>query len=199
MSHTKTITLYTIDELDKTTRDKALDNLRVNYLDYDWWDLLFDDFKTVGKLIGIDIDDIYFSGFGSQGDGACFTGSYAYNKGALKAIKEYAPNDKELHDIAKTLQVIQKPYFYKLTAVVSHRGHYCHEQCNDIDVYKDDGCIYSSIPNKAQEDLSYELRSYMKWMYGALEKEYYYLLSDEAMIENCQTNDYLFSESGELE
>lgn len=42
-------------------------------VDCDWWDCVYDDSKEVCAAFGIDIDDIAFSGFYSQGDGASFT------------------------------------------------------------------------------------------------------------------------------
>jgi hypothetical protein len=75
---------------------------------------------------------IYFSGFSSQGDGACFEGTYRYKKGSVKAIKAHAPQDKELHRIAKGLQEAQRPTRYSITANIKHRGRYYHPGCMEI-------------------------------------------------------------------
>ena len=47
----------------------------------DWYESTFDDAKAIGALMGMDIDGIYFSGFCSQGDGACFEAGLSYRKG----------------------------------------------------------------------------------------------------------------------
>lgn len=52
-------------------------------------------------------------------------------------IREYAPQDTELHRIADALQAIQRRNFYQLRADASHRGHYYHEYCMAISVERD--------------------------------------------------------------
>lgn len=196
---TKTIQLYTIDELCNEAREKALNKLRENWFDYDWHEGILDEAKTIGALMGIDIDKIYFSGFWSQGDGACFECNYQYKKGALKAIKDYAPLDAELHSIAKNLQDIQKRYFYYLSASTEQRGHYYHEYCTCITVRNNAPWLYSSdVPEEVEESIKDYLRDFMRWIYSQLGIEFDYLNSDEVMIENCRSNEYFFDESGVL-
>ena len=75
---TKTINVYSFDELSEQAKEKAREWFRAGTLDYEWWDGVFEDAKRVGALIGIGIDDIRFSGFWSQGDGASLSGTYTY-------------------------------------------------------------------------------------------------------------------------
>jgi len=146
---------------------------------------------------GIDINIIYFSGFSGQGDGACFEGSYQYKKGGLKALIDYAPQDEELHYIAKNLQSTQRKAFYQLTANVKHRGHYYHELCTYINIR--DERDYHFLDDDLEEEIKDELRSFMQWIYGKLEKEYEWLTSKEAIIESIEANEYTFKSNGELE
>lgn len=57
-------------------------------LDYAWWDSTYDDFKSKCKDLGIAVDDIEFSGFCSQGDGARFDGSVSDWELLLKHLKK---------------------------------------------------------------------------------------------------------------
>ena len=41
---------------------------------YDWWKTLYADFTNDCAALGVRVDDIQFSGFYSQGDGAVFSG-----------------------------------------------------------------------------------------------------------------------------
>ena len=116
-------TVYTFDELSDRAKEKARDWYRERRaLDYGWWECTYEDVDNIFKIIGITSDDyvkcmdgtmrrkgpdIRFSGFSSQGDGACFEGSYNYKKGALKAIRAYAPKDEELHRIVRELQELE--------------------------------------------------------------------------------------------
>jgi len=189
---TTTRTLYKFDELSDEAKEKAIERYRENNLDYDWYDFVYDDAITIGKLMGIKIDRIYFSGFSSQGDGACFEGEYFYNAGSVKAIKDYAPQDETLHRIAKDLQNIQRKTFYHLYAYVKHSGHYYHENCTNIDVRND----VQELTDEQEQGIKDCLRDFMRWIYKQLESEYDYLQSDEQIRETIQANEYEFTEDG---
>lgn len=189
-------TVFTYDELSEKAKKKARDWWREGGMDYEWWDCIYDDAKFIGSLVGIEIDDIYFSGFSSQGDGASFTGTYRYVKGGSKALKAEAPTDKELHRIADQLQAVQRQNFYRLYASVSHRGRYLHSGYMSIDVKDTENC-YRDLSG-ADEDITQLLRDFADWIYSQLNDEYDYLTSDEAVEESILANEYEFSEEGEI-
>jgi len=193
------VTYYKFDELSEAAKEHAIEKLSDINVDFEWHDFTIDDIKTIGKIIGIDIDNVYFSGFSSQGDGACFEGHYAYKKGSLKEIKEYAPKDETLHTITESLFKLQAKNFFKLTASVKHSGHYYHENCTIIDVsyydYNDNDRLTDSI----EQDLKELLRDFMRWSYRLLEKDYEYLTSEEAIKETILANEYEFDENGNLQ
>lgn len=214
MSRTITIekTLFSFDELS----DKAKENARV------WWrdcenqdmDLIGDDMgdkQTIANILGIVFKTrpvqlisgkqrydpcIYYSGFSSQGDGACFEGSYAYEKQAPKRIRAHAPNDEQLACIADQLQQIQRKAFYHLTATTSHRGHYYHSGYMDVDVCN------SHTGDDATRDQANAikdcLRDFANWIYRQLEAEYNYRMSDENVDDNIRGNEYKFDENGKI-
>ena len=189
----KCVTLYTFDELSDESKEKAREWAR-EWMSEDFdqlgADSVIDDAKEIGKLMGIDIDHVYYSGFWSQGDGAQFTGFYSYAKDSVKKVIEYAPQDTELHRIVKALFNLQKPNFYRLQASVKHSGHYSHAFCTSIDVSPDD------ITDSTSEELKEILRDYMHWIYRQLEKEYEYQMSDEQIDDTIKANEYTFEEDG---
>ena len=193
----RTITIYEYDDLGERAKEHAIDNIRYNgYLDYDWHDGVYEDSKQIGKILGINIDEIYFRGFSSQGDGACFVGEYDYKIGSTKEIREYAPLDTTLHGIADNLCAIQRNRFYKISATIKHSGHYYHSGCTDIDVHHDDYCLYYN--DDCVNELIEVLRDFMNWIYRTLEKEYEYLNTDEQIEEFIRANGYEFKDNGEL-
>ena len=191
------ITTYSFSELSEEAQEKAIDDNRHWNTDYEWWDYICEDAKTIGALLGIDINDIYFSGFYSQGDGAMFTGNYSYKAGSTKAVKAYAPLDKDLHEIAQNLQDIQKQYFYCITASTSHSGHYYHSGCMQVNVYGDDD-ILGYERELPEEDITNQLRYFADWIYSQLEKEYEYLTSDEVVKESLIANEVEFNVNGSI-
>lgn len=189
---TTTETVYKLAELTGNGRETALEKLgEFATSDSFWHESVMEDAKTIAALMGIEIKDIFFSGFWSQGDGACFTGSYSWRKGCVQLVKEYAPQDETLHKIAAALQKVQAPNFYRLTASVAQSGHYSHEYSTAIDV---DGAL---VPD-ADETLKDTLRDYMRWIYRQLEKEYEYRTSEAALVEDAEANEWEFTEDGKL-
>lgn len=75
--------------------------------------------------------------FSELSDGASFTGRYSYEKGCLKAIKEYAPKDEKLHELVKSIVTRQKPHFYKLQCVIYSASIYCHANTMQFEWTKD--------------------------------------------------------------
>jgi len=75
MARTIKIRLYSLEELSKKARQKAIESMYDINTDCDWWDFIYDDFKDIGCALGMDVDleRVYHTGFYQQGSGACFT------------------------------------------------------------------------------------------------------------------------------
>lgn len=207
MSRVVETTVYKFEELSDSAKEKAREWYRQGNCQDEWWDSVYEDAATVAEKLGIDLRTksvklmgggtrqdpcIYFSGFSSQGDGACFEGHYRYKKGSVKEVSQYAPQDKELHRIARELQDLQRRYFYSITATVTHRDRYCHERSVDIDV--DFGERSHNVDDA--ESVAELLRDFMQWIYESLETEWDGLNSDGTVEENIIANEYEFEEDG---
>lgn len=199
-------TIYQFDELSDDAKENARQWHRSIPDDY-YAENVFEDAATIAGILGIDLRQrpvklingqtrrepaIYYSGFWSQGDGACFEGRYRYKAGAAKAIRQYAPQDAELHRIADQLQAVQRQNFYQLEATCTHSGHYYHEYCMTVDVDRADG-----KPTGADDDITELMRDFARWIYRQLETEYEHQNSDEAVDEAIRVNEYEFYENGE--
>jgi len=197
--------VYDFIELSDATKDKARAWFRET-MDYGWWDSVYDDFQQICEILGVTLATtpvrlmgggtrqkpcIWFSGFWSQGDGACFEGRYAYAPRAPLRIRAHAPQDTELHRIADALQTLQKPNFYQLTASFRQIGRY-HAMTFNVDRDSPTG---QTIAGDA-EDLIAVLRDLADWLYRALEREYEYLTSDETVDDGMAANDYTFTAEG---
>lgn len=194
---TRSYKVYEFDELPDSSKEAAIEKFRENNLDYEWWDYIYEDARKIGSILGITISRIYFSGFCSQGDGACFEGSYSYELGSVKRVLEHAPKDGTIYRLAAELSKLQRTRFYKLSADVKHSGHYYHENSTDIRVCIEDG--YDDVDADTDEALSELLRGFMRWIYKRLNSEHDYLQSDEAIKESIEANDYMFTEDGAID
>lgn len=199
--------IFTFDELSDAAKEKARDWWRgCESAEFDAADL-HDDFENVAAILGVKFNTqaiplmgggtrqepvIYWQGFSSQGDGACFEGRYSYAKHMRKAIREYVPQDYTLHQIADSLFEVQQKNFYCLSARTKHCGHYYHSGCMSIEVFRNG--IYA--PHDVGEAVSVLLRQFADWIYSRIEKEYEYRMSDENVDDAIRANEYEFLSDG---
>jgi hypothetical protein len=207
MPRTKSIEVYTFDELSDKAKERARQWYREGAFDYAWWDATYEDAKTCFGFLGYDIDAIYFSGFSSQGDGACFEGTWRAADVKPGKLQEHAPQDKELHRIAREVERLAG-MFADASLSVKQRGHYSHEGCTEFDVDLNDAIEaeleYDSDAWKARQPLLKDAhdrlievsRDAMKWIYRQLEKEYEYRNADEQIDEEIRMNEYEFTAEG---
>ena len=191
--------LYHFNELSDRAKEKAIEKLRgINVDDFAWYDSDYEDFTAICKLVGIEIDKIYFTGFSSQGDGACFTGNFKHVSNALELVRAYAPKDEKLHSAIQYLQDNSN----RIGATIKHNDRYYHENSVDIDVYNIDAdgyeTVYFSVTNETVKHVKQALRDIMRWMYGQLQAQSEYLTGDEAVIETIEANECEFTAEGKL-
>lgn len=179
-----TFTVYTYDELTPPAQDKARDWFReTDEPDFDW---VIDDAENIANQMGLEFRTraiklhsgktatercVFWSGFSSQGDGACFEGTWHASSVKPGGVKDYAPVDTALHEIADTFERIAKQ-FPHASFTVKHHGRYSHEHCTDFDVSIVDGEeneIDSPAAEAAAEELIEAARDFMRWIYRSLE------------------------------
>ena len=213
-------TVFKYEELSDEAKEKAREWYRGEDggLDYEWWDCVYDDFERICEILGIELatkpvrlmgggttykPEVYFRGFSSQGDGACFAGRFRGKLDMVEKIKEYAPQDKDLHSIAECLFVdFVEPYNATCRVDITTRGNYCHSHTMhfEFNEYEDSDGEWLPMEDRSRESVvEYNLRSLADWLYDKLEKEYEWLTSDEVVAENIIANEYEFDEFGNRE
>ena len=203
-------TVYQFHELADDAKEKARAWFREGVGDWDWYDFILEDFEEICCILGVELRTrpvrlmgggtrrkpcIYFSGFSSQGDGACFEATYTYEKGAAGRIREHAPQDEDLHRIADRLQEVQRANFFQLRADTKHRGHYYHAYCMEVSVARYSP-HWQDMTGGAEDTVTESLRDLADWLYRRLEREWDYLMSDEYADDGIAANEYTFTESG---
>ena len=182
-------------------RTALLEKYRYINVEYnDWWDCVESDFIEDMKQVGIHVDKTYFSGFWSQGDGACFVGSL---DNALTYLNHH--------------HVDQFPMLRKLIemgggvwATSEHRGRYYHSssvsinaeceafwQCANPKSELQEAVIqrWDDMVDKEIVDfeaaLAEQWRTYMNDLYTKLEEEHDYLTSDDGVWDTLVANDLI--------
>ena len=137
----------------------------------EWYEHTIENFKGELESLGFGEVQINFSGFWSQGDGACFHGKYS----AVKKLDSY--DYKELETLHEALLDSKVEY-----AVLSHLGRYSHENSVRYDFEcEEDYCERTFIS---------ACKEFMRFIYKQLEKEYDYLTSVEFFLEEVDNGEY---------
>jgi hypothetical protein len=180
-------------------REQLLTTHRYINVEYDdWYQSIYEGFKEDMKAVGITVWRMYFTGFCSQGDGACFEGSL---EDTLKYLDHHHKDQYPM--IRKLLEHEGSVY-----ARCEHRGHYYHQNCTEFWADADTLTgmkpqpteFHEAIVEQWQEQLTDEMdafekditeqwRSYMQDLYFKLVAEYDYLVSDEAVWETIEANE----------
>ena len=177
-----TTMVYSFNELSDDAKKRALNAFRDINVEYDWWDGAYDTIRAAGNLLGLDIDRINF-----DTDLYCiFNADYEYARGAAKAVKAEFPQNTDLHKIASELQALQKRHFYSLSCAVTKGRTTNRYSCFRFG--EDYEC----------EDLGDIIDDFAHWARIQLRDDAEYRMSDEAVKEMIEANEYEFDEAGNL-
>jgi hypothetical protein len=196
------------NQLPERDQRAILDKHRDINTDYNWWDFTFDNFKADMEAKGVEVDQMYFSGFWCQGDGACFTGR----------IRNWAVFE-EHHKLGLLPMHIEHLADWGAASVgtsgnYSHSGtmkltyevpwpdspddHYFIESFCPYDdelriaVYMSEFCKLDYV--SFEERVLEACRDHADQLYKELEEEHEHLTSDEAVLETLDANDMLVDE-----
>lgn len=186
-----------------------------NTEDTDWADTVREDFIAKMRERGIDVDNVHWSGFCNQGDGACFEGrivdmSLFFKRHVTDRAKE---GEEALFPMIRiSIDGINSNHYWW-----RHNGRYYHEHslvhdaavadfedaCGhvyDVEQMRDCGVtLWEEQYDKECEDFSTMVqdlvRDYCVELYRALNDEYDYLTSDEAVADSLYANDVHEEES----
>ena len=195
---TKPTVLYQFDELSEAAKTKAIEAMRDINTDHDWSEFSREYWQD-DKLpeLGFDNAQIAFSGFWSQGDGASFTATVNAGK-FIKAHKLTRRFRRLVNILQHGWSVIGRVYR------TSH--HYSHEYTvtteMETDYYSDNTKRQDRVETQVkelEEIILSEVRDLSRQIYRELEKEYEYLVSDEAIAETIRSNEYEFDKNGNQE
>ena len=131
MPATKEITIYKWEELSQSAKDRARD-WYIEGMDYEWWEGVYEMAKEDGYELGFCIDKINFSGFYSQGDGACWQGQVD-----VRQWLETHGNDSI--GLSAWCALIQEDVISKHISVKTSPSNYCHENTMDVGEVVPDG------------------------------------------------------------
>jgi hypothetical protein len=221
MSKTIEVEVFKYDELSDSAKDRARD-WYIEGMDYEWWEGVYESVKEDGYELGFCIDDIRFSGFWSQGDGASWLGQVDVRQWLEKHCADSI-------GVSAWCALIQEDVVSKHIQVTQNSNHYSHHETmgfanvedNVYDANDEHEMVLPSIfkgmevrhlfdiiatddtcPYKGVDDITTAIaisaKDYAKDIYIRLREEYEYLCSEEMMMDHFECNDYHFDEDGRL-
>ena len=176
-------------------KDELIEKYHDINVDNDWWEYTYGEFKLDMLIKGITVNNINFSGFYSQGDGASFTGR-------IDMCQFLKVHGLEEHYMGAVFFAGQGELYADIRRGSSR---YCHEHSVEAtlieDTYNnfDDETrfdIYTrmeEVLNDEWQDLEEQVnnicRSYMQDLYHKLRDEYESLTSREAIWDTIVANE----------
>ena len=176
------IAVYRFNELKRDAQDEAIAEERHDLIvDLDY---VLDDWKEKLKNLGYGKVDIWYSGFGNQGDGASFT-----SKGNIVEAKG-------IREIVEAVCIGAGSSGWTDLYIAIKRGdsRYCHENTISVEVESPtiSSCYLIGIEERAEE----VVRGLCREIYQDLETAYNAATSDAAIIELIAAGEYEFYENG---
>jgi len=172
-------------QLTEEQKAKAIEHHREINFHGGWYDCEKADFHEKLEQHGFHDIQSNFTGFGCQGDGACFSANLYNLEGFLRHVGKWSEY-RILHTLIKDRELGYK---------VSTSGRYCHEYTMSVDELN--SYINDTPKQRAKID---ELTEYLLEYCRDLARDYYkilseqndYLSSDESISETIKVNDMEF-------
>jgi hypothetical protein len=175
-----TLTLYSFSELSDEAKENAgKNNINCN-VDYGWWDGAYEDAKSLGLIITE--SDIYHSTIDGR-----------LELSLLESCKVVRSNHGKHCDTFKTAKQYLSEYCTAFVEWLSYQDTEDEEDYTRLDWFDE----FES--SEEAEDITNNYRMAMLEGYIVLlRKEYDYLISEEAIVETINVNEWLFDETGEI-
>jgi hypothetical protein len=166
---TITINLYSFSELSKEAQQKAINKLATINVDFAWWNTTYEDAKNIGlEITSFDLDRNR-NAQGKFNISACEV--------AQNILNEHG-EDCQAYKIAAEFLDKHNPLF----------SDYMDESSEHYESAEQEG--------KLQDLESEFLNNLLNEYANILQKECDYLMSEQAIIETIEANDYTFEENG---
>jgi hypothetical protein len=177
-------------------KDELIEKYRSINVDYEWWDCVYEDTKIEMETKGINVYDINFSGFYSQGDGACFIGRIDM----AQFLKVHQLEQRYMAatffagqgELWATLDQGNSRYYHEQTvsaSLVADSYNNYEEDSTRYQVYETMQKVLDDEWKDLEDDVNDICRGYMRDLYRKLREEHDHLTSDEAVWETIEINE----------
>lgn len=182
-----TVNLYSFNELSEKVQEKLIQDNRDHETEHcDWYSPIVEGFEEDLENVGFEDITTGFTGFWSQGDGACFHGDVYDNEKFIETLKtnEYLEDSWGQEDSIDNLEL----------SIIKTSNHYEHE--NTITGNVDANGSFISNLDELEAAMTKWARDKSRDLYKKLEKYYEELTSDEFVTEYLVEQGEVFLDNG---
>lgn len=203
------INLFSIDELNQQAQEVALEHHRHINIYHRWWEDDYEDFKTLCATMGITVEEIFFRGFYSQGDGSTFSSTIdvsAFIRGVAEQVwkKDFPTLELDIEKCPihpRVIDLIESGVDIEISMMTDthHRYYFVHYYSSSY-LNNTNGRKHSRIEeelDKLDKWAKETLDTLNHYLYKNLEETCDYLKSDDAVKEAIEANQYLFTKEGD--
>ena len=189
--------LFSFDELSEDSKQVVIERNRNSNTDFcDWHEPIIEGFLESLPQQGFNVNNIFYSGFWSQGDGAMF--EYTFNDTILKKFIHSLDLDNKTRLLAEVS--------FTCSGKGKQTGNYYHSNSCSHNIYLESCAPYedetTELADKYQEAFEEFVITLYKELcqtiYDALETYYYELQQDDNVIEYLMANDFEYTQDGEI-
>ena len=179
-------TLYTYNELSKDVQAKVFATWQNSQREI--WSVETCEQIDLLTMLGFTDTEIFMSGFGSQGDGACFIGNYVKTKIDLELVKSTYPGMDEYLEIATQLDNLIECFE---SVKIYHNDRYYHEYSVSYDFVIDENDNDNLGDVHKIDEFKNIVRKLSKMFYKEFEADYDYWQSEELFNDDYANNDLI--------
>lgn len=192
--------VFSFDELSKEAQQKAIEiNHDINVEYWEWWCHVYDQYTEKLEAYGYNDVEMWFSGFWSQGDGACFDASVDLAKVIEK--NKLKTKFRDVYRLAKdglaNASIIKNGYAtyynHERTRYISLDLELWHE---DITKEKEEKLWQQT--NELENILEEHRLQFCIELYKDLQNEYEWRTEDANIAETLIINEYTFLPNGKM-
>ena len=170
------VKVYELAELTEEVRNQVLEKAMQNVVSGDWYTPILQNFRVDMEEYGIIGADGYFTGFGSQGDGACFIAEFVDTDVLIRKLYE------EGKDISEDV-LLESKNFHVLIEKMDLLSNYDHEGTVHARIHSESDHLLKEDLDKAEYVLTEWVREKSNNLYQELFKYYYSLVDIEVVTE----------------
>ena len=185
------IRVYKFDELSPKAQEKALNDQRDFESEiWDAKDYIIPNFKEDIEKFGISDIEVAYSGFGSQGDGASFTG--------LVNLPKFIKSQKAEKEYPNLLKDMEKGEVDDSVRIERYDSQYSHEMTVSSGTIHSKSKKSEKETEKLEDELTKFVRDRSKKLYEEMQVDYDDRMSDESLKDAIEANEYEYKGNGEM-